>query len=102
MPHVVMRPVVGDQIAGQRVDGVEKRFGRLGLRHVRIIDVAEQRHILPLQFERGEAGRAVTVRRGLFITGMGKSESHGFPFFQLLIVGFKCLVNGQGPAACSY
>ena len=102
VPHMVVRAVDGDQVAGQRVDGVEERLGRLGLRHVRLIDIAEQRHILPLQLERGEAGRAVTVRRGLFITGMGKSESHGFPFFQLLIMGFKCLVNGQGPAACSY
>ena len=95
MPHVVMRPVVGDQIARQRVDGVEKRLGRLRLRHIRLVDVAEKRHCLPLQFQRGEAGRAVTVRRGLLVTGMGKSKSHGIPFLRLGLVAADFISSGQ-------
>jgi hypothetical protein len=48
---------------------VEEGLGRLGLGHVGIIDVAEERHSLPLQLQRGEAGRAVTVRGGLCSQG---------------------------------
>ena len=68
VPHVVMRTVVGDQIAGQRADGVEKRLGRLRLGHIRLVDVAEKRRSVPVQFQRGKAplrGRmAMGERRG--------------------------------------
>ncbi len=96
VPDVVMRAVVGDQVAGQRVDGVEERLGRLGLGHVGVVDVAEERHSLPLQFQRGEAGRAVTVRGGLFVAGVGKRKSHGSSVVsgRWSVVGGQWLVDG--------